>query len=141
MTENAEKPKPSVEPLTPLAGAADGEQPAGQPEDTYSGLVALTGEEQPRRPAVRSQDVYGQQFKHLMIPLLVIVGAMLLVLGTLTAFRLPSPAEIEHARAIGNRSLLFQPFSKYLVLAAFPLGAILLVGAWMFRRQLKRAKK
>ncbi|MHC4983310.1 MAG: hypothetical protein ACYTF6_09110 [Planctomycetota bacterium] len=70
------------------------------------------------------------QFKRLMVPLLLAVGLLLIVLGGVAVALLPS-----------GKSSSLGASAKWAVAAAFPLGALLLFAAWFYHRQLKGPQK
>ena len=90
-----------------------------------------------RASALRKQShrVHAEQFKRLMVPLLTVTGVVLLILGLVVASRIGG----QQPPSTGRGFLYDRNVQKVLVIAAFPLGAILLAGAWLFRMDLKRA--
>jgi hypothetical protein len=76
--------------------------------------------------------VHALQFKKTMIPLLLVVGVMLFILGGVVAAVVLPGAD--------DRGLFSRPFAIGAVIAAFPLGAILLFGAWFFHRETKQSQ-
>ena len=87
----------------------------------------------------RTQHVYAEQFKRMMVPLLLVTGIMLLILGIVVASIISGSKPLAHGEKVG---LLENPgVQKTLVVLAFPLAATLLAGAWFFREELKRADK
>jgi len=78
------------------------------------------------RAETLSGKAHAEQFKRVMVPLLLAVGLLLFALGTAAALL---------ASADGSR------LAKWSVAAAFPLGAVLLFGAWFFHRELKQTRK
>ena len=146
------------------AGPRSGEDQTESPEESSSGLDSLTeqtaagespqaGEDFSHMP--RGQDalltrrnrsaafqhqsrrVHAEQFKRVMIPLLVVVGAMLLLLGAALLTMLPGAEQAARARDSGSDALAHKAWTRPLVIASFPLGAILFLGAWLFRRDLR----
>jgi len=128
-----------------LAALANGQE-AGMPDgQAAGGTEAPPGQRTVEEDAARkarasalkkqSRHVHAEQFKRIMVPMLTVTGILLLVLGSVVAAmnrgeQLPS----------GGQGFLYErTVQKALVIAAFPLGAILLVGAWFFRTDLKRA--
>ena len=103
-------------------------QEAGLPEDAAR---------KARASALRKEShrVHAEQFKRLMVPLLTVTGVVLLVLGLVVASRIGG----QQPPSTGRGFLYDRNVQKVLVIAAFPLGAILLAGAWLFRMDLKRA--
>ena len=133
-----------------LAASAGGQSdaPAGEPKDpqTGQGAANLAGlpvggksfaASKARAAALGRQaaQAHAHQFKRIMIPLLITVGLLLFALGGVVAGYLPSgdPAEAELSRP--------GVMAKWAVRAAFPLGAILLLAAMLFHRELKRWDK
>jgi len=67
----------------------------------------------------------------------VVTGVLLLALGGIMMFMMGQGDAYEYT-GVG---MLHDPgFKRIMVIAAFPLGAILLVGAWLFRADLKRGE-
>ncbi len=137
MPEQPDKHARSAEALRALAEGKD-LQPL--PDNKSQGVVDMPAEElamideapQARKARVdklarRGRLVQSRHFKRMMIPLLVVVGIMLFVVGVICL----KLGLNEASRQVEN--------FKWLALAAFPLGAILLLGAWLFHRDVKRA--
>jgi len=83
----------------------------------------------------RSTRADSEQYKRTMIPLLVIVGGLLVLAGFGTLAML-----IQQKRGgcvLGEGNLLLR-YGAWFIVAAWILGAILFVGAWMFHRELSR---
>ena len=91
------------------------------------------------RAAVQRQTraAYAHQYKRTMLPLLLVVGLLLLVLSTATLVMLVSAAEPDpyHMQSYGT---ILQKYGKWTVLIALPLAVLLLLGAWLFHRDLRR---
>jgi hypothetical protein len=68
-----------------------------------------------------------------MIPLLIVVAGMLFVLGAVVAAILPGREQS------GGGGLLSGPMAWVAVWVSFPLGAVLLFGAWFFHREIRGA--
>ena len=106
-------------------GTAGGEAGAG-----VLGQIAAAagpGAQAQRWARARTQDshsgrVYAHQFKRFIIPPLVAVGGMLLAAGVATLLMLIA----------GSGAGSLRKYGKFFVLAALPLGAFLLLGAWLF---------
>ncbi|MDP6044867.1 MAG: hypothetical protein QGG25_04600 [Phycisphaerae bacterium] len=77
------------------------------------------------------------QFKRMMVPILLITGLLLLFLGGVVAYMMSDvPAD-----AYTGEGLLNDPgVKRIMVITAFPLGAILMIGAWLFRADVKRSE-
>jgi len=87
----------------------------------------------------QTRHAHAQQFKSFMIPMLIVTGALLFVLATVVALLRPSDAGTfnpEYSSWYENPTT-----KKALVLIAYPLGAILFLGAWLFYVDLQRHKK
>jgi len=84
----------------------------------------------------RSGAAHAHHFRRTMIPLLLTVGGLLflLAIGTLVMM-----ATTEEAALQQNPYLM--RYGKWCIIAAFPLGAILLVGAWLFHGDVKRSEQ
>jgi len=148
------------------AGSRPGEGQTEPPEESSSGLDSLTEQTAPGEDPQAAEDfshmprgegaslarrnrsaafqhqsrrVHAEQFKRAMIPLLIVVGAMLLLLGAAMLTMLPGAEQAAQARARGSDALAHKAWTRPLVLASFPLGAILFLGAWLFRRDLRAA--
>lgn len=133
-----------------LAASAGGQNdaPAGEPNDPQAaqGAANLAGlpvggksfaASKARAAALGRQaaQAHAHQFKRIMIPLLITVGLLLFVLGGVVAGYVwrGNSAETELSRQ--------GVMAKWAVVAAFPLGAILLLAAMLFHRELKRWDK
>jgi hypothetical protein len=78
----------------------------------------------PQAAALRAQAAalaYSHAYKKFMIPLLIIIGVLLLVVGIITAYMVSTE---------GDR----RPLMVVVMLLSFPLGGALLFGAWWFNR-------
>ncbi|HUU22307.1 MAG TPA: hypothetical protein VM389_07195 [Phycisphaerae bacterium] len=91
-----------------------------------------------RRHGRLASQAHAHQFKRFMIPLLLVTGVLLFVLG---GAALALQGSLESAETAGQGSLLASKSARWSAVAAFPLGAILLLGAWLFRRDVRRAEK
>jgi hypothetical protein len=80
----------------------------------------------------RTRQVHMHQLKVFMIPLLLTVGGLLMLSGIFIL-----------ATGSGARSgtAFVRSFSQWYPLAALPLGAILLAGAWWFRREIQDSQR
>jgi hypothetical protein len=75
----------------------------------------------------------GNEFKKFMMPLLLAVGVLLLVMGAIVIAMMPpvNPSREE---------FLCQPYAKWVVISAFPLSAVMLLGAFMFWKDIQSKK-
>ncbi len=109
-------------------------------DDVDQGLAAVTGlsgRQASRAKQARSVRIGGQQaqahahaYKKMMIPLLLVVGVLLILIGALDVTMLAQADE-------GELRTRWHALMAAIALASFPLGAILLFGAWWFRREVK----
>lgn len=104
--------------LAAQAPSASAPEPAG-------GGVSMSNARRARASSLKRQAarVHAEQFKRMMVPILIVTGVLLLLLGAVVAFVV---------RPDGG-------FQRVMVITSFPMGAILLVGAWLFYADLKRA--
>lgn len=79
---------------------------------------------------------HAQQYKQFMIPVLIVTGALLFILATIVALTMGG------SYSPGDDPWYQDPSTKkVLVLLAYPLGAILGLGAWLFYVDVQRHKK
>jgi len=83
----------------------------------------------------RSTRAHSEQYKRTMIPLLVIVGGLLVLAGAGTLAMLIQ--QKQGGCVLGEGNLLLR-YGAWFIVAAWILGAILFVGAWMFHRELSQ---
>jgi hypothetical protein len=76
-------------------------------------------------------------FRIVMIPALIVVGLTLVASCFVTLIMLLVG---NTANSIGAGRLYIHQFGKYIVIAGLPLGAILLMGAWLFFMELQKLK-
>lgn len=113
-----------------LAPAAEGEAlpPAESAQAQQARAAAI------QATAQRAQF---HQFKSIMIPLLLTVGALLFVLGVIVLIRsAPTPADDSSAAA----PTMFSRIQGWFPIASFIVGGVLLFGAWLFNRDLRAAQ-
>jgi len=105
-----------------------------------SGTTAASGARKARASALQRQRarVHAEQFKRMMVPILLVTGVLLMILGGVVAFMM---RQGDPSMVIDDGTLLNNPmFKKVMVIGAFVIGAILLVGAWLFRADIKRGE-
>lgn len=76
-------------------------------------------------------------FRRILIPALAGVGLTLVIICVVTLIMLLVG---NSANSIGSGRLYIHQFGKYIVIAGMPLGAILLMGAWLFFMELEKLK-
>ncbi len=118
-----------------FAAATDDFVPVGTPIDPALSAAAGNGMTPAQRAARarqtdrRATNSFAHQYQKTMVPVLLVTGVLLLVLGTLVLFLYgggPAPEEGEPTGI--NLGLLA-------AIAAYPVGLVLLVGAWFFHRE------
>ena len=91
------------------------------------------------RAAVEQQTrlVHARQYKRTMIPLLLVVGALLLALSAVTLVMLLSASSPDpyHMKSHGT---ILQNYGGWIVLIAMPFAVLLLLGAWLLHREVRR---
>jgi hypothetical protein len=148
--ETPETPETFDETPEPDAGADDAEpgaeaDPPDVPADPEQAVIAANGgaptTAAARRAraasfAGRSARAHHHQYKAFMIPVLITVSAMLFVAGTLVLGMLISDS-IREAFNMSETSALIENGGLFTAIA-YLLGAILVLGAWLFHMELKR---
>jgi len=124
---------------TPNAAPAFGAAPTPGAAPTSS--AAVSGARKSRANALQRQrsQSNGEQFKRMMIPILLITGILLIVLGGLVLFlmqKAPVDPYADPATGLLNNTTL----KKIMVIASFPIGGILIIGAWLFHAEIKRGQ-
>jgi len=140
-------PEAAAVELSDLAATAS----AGARTDAFAAAGPPVGDSASRQKALQvrrkraaalvgqSQRAHAQQFKSFMIPMLIVVGALLFVLATVVALLMPDTREtFNPAYSAWHEN---PSTKKGLVLIAYPLGAILFLGAYLFYMDLQRHKK
>ncbi len=74
---------------------------------------------------------HAHMYKKTMIPLLLVVGAMLVVIGLVAAAMVLSATPEQ-------KFYTWYPRMKLLLFVSFPLAAAVLAGAWLFRRDVNK---
>ena len=134
----ASPPAPAGESDAAAALAAQATPAATPAAIPSTGIAAVSGARKVRASALQRQRsrVHAEQFKRMMVPILVITGILLLVLGGIVAVMMRQDDLGYTPPGMFNDPV----FKRIMVITAFPLGAILLVGAWLFRMDLKRGE-
>jgi hypothetical protein len=107
-----------------------GSPAALNPRTTIPATPQLSRAEAAKRLAANTSAAYANQLKKMLIPLMLIIGAMLVVIGVLCWFRSGPLTE----------GYWFNENFKYFALVCVPMGLILLVGAYWFNLEAKRRK-
>jgi hypothetical protein len=92
----------------------------------------------------RVRKAHAHQYKTIMIPLLITMGVLLLLMGAYALFHSAGETDVRvDAEGFPVRTVDPGPgaaFQKWFPFLAFPLGAILLVGAWWFHKDVNRKR-
>lgn len=133
----------AAEPLDPVA-ALEGRMPVStEPPVELEGVPDVPGADEDRRRQVagfedRTRKAHAHQFRTIMIPLLITVGILLFICGTVL---LATGPESEPTDPFAERPDSLKSFRSWFPLVAFPVGAFLLFGAWYFHREISAARK
>lgn len=133
LTGMARGRRDAADDLGRLAGGRDEESEVagGRPEALP--FAADPCQARPARAARhgrRRDRSHARAYKKSMIPFLIVVAAMLLVVGCISA-GIVVPAWLSEQRTSDPRMTLVS-------IASFPLAGVLLLGAWMFHRDVKQ---
>ena len=143
----APAPGAQGDPLGALAAAAGANQAPtndadmGPLADIAAASSAVGPTIQPQRAArlqANVRRVHSHAYKRMMIPVLLVVGAMLIGLSAVTLIGLLGDGQDPDSLAAEGTYL--RVYGKYMILASLPLGAILLMGAWLFYIDVKRSE-
>ena len=110
------------------ANGSDGSPPKGGFVVTYAPVFSA-----PRRSAklrANTRRMHGHAFKQTMIPLLLVVGGVLILLSMITMIILAGDSSDIDAMAAEGSPM--RTYGKFFIIASLPIGAILIMGAWMF---------
>lgn len=116
-----------------IAGAGPGSGPAAAEQKRVRSL----------QMEQRSRRVHAYQFKRMTIPVLIMVGAIVLLMGVATLVLVPSdptvPDPVPGAVEAPKGSMVPSRYRPWLILSSFVVGPILLLGAWMFYMDVRRS--
>lgn len=151
--DNNQQRDESADALAALAAGGDLQAESDAPRD--DGLALAEAAPAPGEPAAVAETSYAQrfrqeyiryqtqsrlahahQYKKIMIPLLLVVGGMLLLICVATAIMVVRYGGKEAAQP----SAMVQSAPWFIPCAGL-LGAVLLLGAWMFHRDTSKADK
>jgi hypothetical protein len=71
-----------------------------------------------------------------MIPLLLVVGGLLILLSVITVVILSGDGGDDSLASEGS---YMREYGKFFIMASLPIGAICILGAWMFYLDIKKA--
>ena len=134
-----ETPAPTGESDAATALAAQTIPAPARAAPVAGSAAAVSGARKARASTLQKQRarVHAEQFKRMMVPILVVTGILLLALGGIVTVMM---RQVDADMYTGAGLLQDPGFKRIMVFTAFPLGAILLIGAWLFRADLKRAE-
>ena len=137
-------PPPPADPGDPFAAllsapapSQSAPQPVAPAIPDLAGSPALSPAAKKARAAQqqrRAAQQHGHHFRQVAIPLLLVVGAILFVMATIVLMNLPNEAS-EYPMG-----LMDSPYAPWLVVAAYLVGAVLFLGAFLFHLEVKQAK-
>lgn len=138
MAQQSEIVSPELSQLRAMTG--------GCAEVTAGDWVTPTELVTPSAPAIRpsqrsarlqanTRRMHSQSFKQTMIPLLLVVGGLLILFCVVTGVMLVNEG---FTPEYGPPSGL-QAYGKYFIVAALPIGAILIMGAWLFYLDVRKS--
>lgn len=112
---------------------------ADEPVDAFptaGAAPARAGGERARQKKIRQAQAKatGMQLKKTMIPLLLVSGVILLLLGGLTA-TMDATGDLTETGAFDSGTILL------LTVAAFVLGPILIIGGWLLHADVKKSER
>jgi|GEM_PF-6202118 len=113
---------------------------AGEAEDAMASLAAGPPSAAPNRKARTAaynrnqQQANAHNFKKTMIPPLLLVGGLLILFSLITTIMLIKAG----VAAEGTTPTRLQAFGPWLIGFSLPMGALLLVGAYLFHADVKR---
>ena len=85
----------------------------------------------------KTRRAHGHAFKKIMIPLMLAVGGVLLLMSIITAVMLLSDSSDPYSWAPEGTRM--RTYGKFFIIASLPIGAILIMGAWMFLKDTKKS--
>ena len=80
---------------------------------------------------------HSHAYKRTMIPLLLVVGFMLIGFSVMTLLALMGDGT--HPDSFAAQGTYLHAYGKFFILASLPLGAILLMGAWLFYLDVRKS--
>jgi len=114
----------------------DAEAPPFEAVPVAGGAAPVSRKERDAAYQTRARAATAHHFRKTMIPLLLIVAGLLFILATITLVVVDAPPDEE---AVFQKTDWLVKYGRALALVAYPLGVILIGGAWWFRRDIKRA--
>ena len=121
-----------------IAQTASSSSSPSSPSVPVISTAAVSGARKSRANAMQKQraQVHAEQFKRMMVPILLVTGILLLFLGGVVMFMMRGATDAYTGAGMLNNPAL----KRIMVITSFPLGAILMVGAWLFRADVKRGE-
>ena len=129
-----------------LSRVGSGGGPGDVSGAAFGGPISGAAGAQAKPAAKRTTPAH--QFKEFFVPLLVFAAVALVGVGALVLLTYPPAVEDSSAVAAANHGYDVHPTTpgrsnlpRYLAIAAFPMAAVMLAGAWLFWRDVQSAKK
>lgn len=104
---------------------------------TTTATGAVAPQHRAARLQVNTRRAHGHAYKQTMIPLLIVVGLLLVAFSVFTMITLMGGETGDEASLVSEQRGM-QKYGKYFILASLPLGAILLMGAWLFYMDVRK---
>jgi hypothetical protein len=137
MAQESEVVSPELNSLRAMTGGVDGvaayDGSEGSPGNGgFVGTRAPTFSAPQRSAKLRANTrvMHRHAFKQTMIPLLLVVGGVLILLSIITMLMLAGDSLDDNA--IAAEGSYMRTYGKFFIIASLPIGAILIMGAWMF---------
>ena len=138
MAQQSEVVSPELSQLRTITGGCDAVAPANgamPAEFVTPATPAIRPSQRSARLRANTRRMQGHAFKQTMIPLLLVVGGLLILLCVITGVMLFQEGfNPEYGAPSG-----LQTYGKYFIVAALPIGAILIMGAWLFYMDTKKS--
>jgi len=101
--------------------------------------AALARRAQVADTQVRARRVHAEQFKRTMIPMMLVLGVVMFIVAIATLIKLSTRRQVDSYFPAEGTDLLVT-YGKWMAAAAFLLGSVLLLGAWLFHRETSAEK-
>ena len=137
MAQESEAVSPELSKLRAMTGGGASVAAYDGPEDSQEtgGFVAsqqpaFSAPQRSAKLRANTRVMHGHAFRQTMIPLLLVVGGVLILLSIITMLILAGDSADENA--IGAEGTYMRTYGKFFIIASLLIGAILIMGAWMF---------
>ena len=142
MAQQEKEISPELSQLRSLVGGgvSVADDPLVTPAPDLAGTQATPFVAPAKRAALlqaNARRMHKNSFKQFMIPLLIIVGGLLILMSVVTMIMLAGDGGDMDAMAADGTYL--RAYGKYFIIASLPIGAILIMGAWLFFLDTRKA--